>query len=133
MPIMKAITIIIFLLLGSFGLMAQTNPLAGTVWKVVASQHIPDVAIRVEYQANTFSIIAIENNTLLGVYNYVVEGTNITYTKANGSDPCQLQATGRMSFEMREGKLYLRYISDECGIRAKAWTSINNELALNIE
>ncbi|MES2520216.1 MAG: hypothetical protein V4585_19010 [Bacteroidota bacterium] len=123
---MKNITLLLFIFLFSSATFAQisVNPLKNTQWK--GTVNVPDATGTII----TFdSVKVVFKEMMTGApieeLSYTIEGNIISMKKTAGSSPCTEAQVSKLSFEIFKDKMILKVISDDCTIRAVAFTDEN--------
>ena len=119
---MKRLLIIPFLTLVSVTIFAQAqNPLAGTAWQGQA--YVPDEAtIVLHFKADSVLMFIAPDMILGETMAYTVKADTITLRKLSGNSPCDTRGLGTIQFRVKNDRMMVKSLADDCRARKVAWT-----------
>ncbi len=121
---MKKILLVCFLLLAI--ILTVNAQLTDTKWKNL--MNIPDpYETFLQFKKDTVMINLVSDGTLIETMNFKVSKDTLRITKLSGMSPCTEDIIGVYRFEIKEEKLTITAIRDNCPERAtafrpEAWT-----------
>jgi hypothetical protein len=94
--------------------------LADTKWKNL--MNIPDpYETFLQFKKDTVMINLVSDGTLIETMNFKVSKDTLRITKLSGMSPCTEDIIGVYRFEIKEEKLTITAITDDCPERANAF------------
>ncbi len=105
---------------------ALSAQLTDTKWK--NSMNIPDpTETFLQFKKDTVLLTVVADGTLVETMTYSVSKDTLRLTKTSGMSPCADNIIGLYHFELKDDKLTITPISDDCFERAgafkpEAWT-----------
>lgn len=76
-----------------------------------------------EFKKDTVFLYLVADNSLIETMSYSTKGDSLFLTKVNGMSPCTGETKGVYRFEIKEDKLYIKPLSDDCQERLEAFTA----------
>lgn len=108
-----------FLLLCGFALASQAQ-LTDTKWKNF--MNIPDpIESILHFKKDTLLLLVVADGSLVETMNYSINKDTLKITKLTGMSPCTDGITGLYRFEIKDDKLTIVPLSDDCSERANAF------------
>lgn len=109
---------IILLLLGGF-LTGQAQ-LANTRW--TSKMNIPSTMETVlDFKKDSLILTIAQTGDVVETMTYTVSGDTLKLVKLDGGSPCDNSTVGSYKLLMKEGKLYISPIADDCYERKEAF------------
>jgi hypothetical protein len=113
----KTITFLIAVLCA--GTMAHAQ-LANTKWK--NTMMIPEaVECILDFTKDTAKILVADEDMLVETMLYTIKQDTLTIVKLNGTSPCDTETVGKYKFELKDDKLTIVPIADDCNDRSAAF------------
>lgn len=119
---------IIFTLAIIFSATAVKAQLTNTKWKgTLMFDTATDVVFH--FKKDTLTVSYASDNSIIEEMTYNATDTLITVRKIWGQSDCNNQSKGQYHFEIKEGQMYLRTVSDDCYSRSmylndSRWTKL---------
>lgn len=111
---MKKIIFALVILLSATALNAQ---LTNTKWKVTLALDNP-IDLVFHFKKDTVTAIYVMDNSVGEEMTYTATDTSFTIKKIWGQSDCSNGSTGEYRFEIKEGTMYVKLVSDDCERRA---------------
>lgn len=93
--------------------------IANTAWS--GNFNIPDPTQMVlQFKSDTL-VLSFPNNTVLESMTYKINNDTLSVVKIEGQSPCDNTTAGTYKIVMKEKKLFLTVLKDDCPERASAW------------
>jgi hypothetical protein len=84
---------------------------------------VPDsLSVILDFKKDIVNVIVDESGEVLETMSYMVHADTLVFTKVSGQSPCLEGSLSKLRFSIIENKLTIIPISDDCQIRADAWT-----------
>lgn len=94
--------------------------LTDTKWK--NSMNIPDpMETFLNFKKDTVLLSIVADGTLVETMSYTISNDTLRLIKISGMSPCSDNLTGLYRFEIKEDKLTITPISDDCSERSNAF------------
>jgi len=116
---MKKLTIILFLSLVSFTLLAQ---LSHSSWQGTVRGDNPRNAI-LNFRKDTLLLFAVSDSSLIESMTYSIKDMVLTLQKIEGQSDCDNSTIGKYKLSINGGTLIVKMISDPCADRSTALDS----------
>ena len=113
----KIIGVSLLAVLLASGVFAQ---LTDTKWK--STMNIPDpMETFLQFKKDTVLLSVVADGTLVETMTYSISNDTLRLTKISGMSPCSDNIIGLYRFELKEDKLTITPISDDCSERSNAF------------
>ncbi len=113
---MKNVIFVLMLLVTTVSAKAQLN---GTKWR--GNVNAPeDITVLLNFQKQTLEMTAMDGNQLESM-SYTVKGDTILLKKLSGGSPCDLDSTFKVKYSIKDDKLSITPLTDDCEGRQRAW------------
>jgi hypothetical protein len=111
---------IVFLFVAVFtGTMAQAQ-LTNTKWK--NTMMIPEaVEVYLDFAKDTVKMLVVQDAALVETMSYTIQNDTLTLIKLSGLSPCDTDAVGKYKLEIKEDRLTILPIKDDCPDRSAAF------------
>jgi hypothetical protein len=106
----------------SLSILSASAQFAGTKWKGSVSVPEPTDLLWV-FGADTCFAYVLPDSILLETMTYKIEKDEMTLLKVSGSSPCDNSTPGKYKFEIKDEKLFIRLVKDDCQDRANSFNS----------
>jgi hypothetical protein len=110
---MKKIIVTLFIILSAIVTNAQ---LMNTKWKGVLPVNPLEVIL--DFKADTLLAFNAQDNSVMETMSYTVTDSAFTLQKISGQSDCNSDSKGKYRFDIKEGVLYIKVISDDCDGRS---------------
>jgi hypothetical protein len=101
------------------GTMTQAQ-LAHTKWK--NTMMIPEaVECFIDFAKDTVKIIVADEDALIETMSFTIKNDTLTIVKLSGLSPCDTETSGKYKFEVKDDRLTIVPISDDCQGRLEAF------------
>ena len=94
----------------SSSLFAQLD---NTRWKATLIIDEP-VNVIFDFKKDILSLYTVADSTMIETMNYTKDDTSFTLTKIDGQSDCDNSTPGRYRFKIKNGKIEIKMISDDC-------------------
>ena len=125
---MKIKFAVIFSLLCSFSLMA-TCQLSNTKWKgTITTTRAIDILWA--FSADTLQVFTLPDSNLIEKMSYTLEPGFLLVKKVSGTTPCDESTVGKYKFEVKDDKLFISVVDDDCQARG---ASVSTDPYIKVE
>ena len=112
----KILFVALLLALSTATLKAQ---LANTKWTGIVTAG-EQVTVIWDFKKDTVQVFMLPDSTLMETMIYHVEDKNITFQKVSGTSPCPNSVIGKYKLELKDDKMLITPIEDDCDARKMA-------------
>lgn len=107
----------LFLFFIAISTKAQLN---GTKWQ--GYMDVPnELPVLLNFHTGILDMTDPAGETQYESMSYVIKGDTIVLKKLSGGSPCDINSTGKTMFSIKENKLTITPLVDECEMRQRAW------------
>jgi len=108
---------IIFILITAFTAGSIHAQLPNTQWKARINTGAT-INVVFDFKKDTCSIYNIADSSIIETMSYNVNDTAFTVHKIDGQSDCEASTIGKYRFEIKDGALYIRLLTDDCDDRS---------------
>ena len=118
----------------SSSLFAQLD---NTRWKATLIIDEP-VNVIFDFKKDILSLYTVADSTMIETMNYTKDDTSFTLTKIDGQSDCDNSTPGKYRFKIKNGKMEIKMISDDCYDRSSVidnttWTKWKEPVEVKVD
>lgn len=94
---------------------------ADTKWNGALA--VPDTTgVILDFKKDLMTVIVDQSGEVLETMSYTVSADTLIFKKVSGQSPCSESSLSKLRFTIADNKLTIIPVSDDCQVRADAWT-----------